>query len=107
MVTRNEIAKEAGRLRAMLQALIRTAGLSNREVERRMGFSTHSGYLSRLFHGYRELKMRQLLAILAAVGLPPANFFRAAFPDPVTNGDPERLQKALEAMFPRPEARDE
>ncbi len=100
MLKRDEIESEAGRLRAMLRALIRAAGLSNREVERRMGFSTHSGYLSRLFHGSRELKVHQVLAILAAVELPPANFFQAAYPDPVMHGEPARLQRALEAMFP-------
>lgn len=87
----------------MLQASIRFASLSNREVERRMGFSNHSGYLSRLFHGSRELKLRQLLDILEAVGIPPANFFQAVFPNPLEEGDPARIQKALEHMSAAPE----
>lgn len=86
----------------MLQASIRFVSLSNREVERRMGFSNHSGYLSRLFHGTRELKLRQLLDILEAAGIPPANFFHAAYPQPAQEGEPARVQKALEHMFPAP-----
>ena len=83
----------------MLQGAIRLVNLSNREVERRMGFSNHSGYLSRLFHGSRELKLRQLLDILKALEIPPANFFHAAYPHPVEEGEPARVQKALEHMF--------
>lgn len=95
-------ADEVARIRKMLQAAIRFTGLSNREVERRMGFSNHSGYLSRLFHGSRELKLRQLLDILEAVGIPPANFFHAAYAHPLEEGDPARVQKALEHLFAAP-----
>jgi hypothetical protein len=98
MKTEDEVA----RVRKLLQAAIRLVSLSNREVERRMGFSNHSGYLSRLFHGSRELKLRQLLDILEAIGIPPANFFHAAYPHPVEEGEPARVQKALEHLFPSP-----
>ena len=98
-MTDTKTGDEVARIRKMLQAAIRLASLSNREVERRMGFSNHSGYLSRLFHGSRELKLRQLLDILAAVGVPPANFFHAAYPQAETEGLPARVQEALEQMF--------
>ncbi len=52
--------------------------LSQRELERRIGFSR--GYLSQLLGGAVELKLWQLLAILHAMELEPSEFFVELFP---------------------------
>ena len=74
------VEADLARLRVRLRAAIRVAGLKNREVERRMGFSAHSGYLSRLFSGSRQLKVKQVLDILETIGMPAAEFFQDVFP---------------------------
>ncbi len=79
----------------MLRDAVRYSNLSNREVERRLGVSANSGYLSRLFAGTRELKLRQILDVLDVVGLPPANFFRAAFAEADESPEVLRLERIL------------
>ncbi len=83
------------RVRRLLQVALHLSGLSNREIERRMGFSEHSGYLSRLFAGTRHLKMTQVLEVLEAAGIPPANFFRGVFPDPEQAGPAREVEDLL------------
>jgi hypothetical protein len=68
------------RVRLLLASLLRVLDVSNREAERRMGYSNHSGYLSRLFHGSRQLRLWQILQILEAVDFPPSVFFATVFP---------------------------
>lgn len=91
---------EVTRILAMLRDAIRYSNMSNREVERRLGYSANSGYLSRLFAGGRELKFRQILDILESVGLPPANFFRAAFNEPDDSPESLRLERILSHAHP-------
>jgi transcriptional regulator with XRE-family HTH domain len=88
------------RILAMLRDAVRYSNLSNREVERRLGVSANSGYLSRLFAGTRELKLRQILDVLDVVGLPPANFFRAAFSELSDSPDALRLERILSHAHP-------
>jgi transcriptional regulator with XRE-family HTH domain len=98
------------RILAMLRDAVRYSNLSNREVERRLGFSANSGYLSRLFAGTREPKLRQILDILDVVGLPPANFFRAVFAEPDDSPEALRLERILAHAHPvpaRPEPAEE
>src|SRR6185436_3301238 len=90
------------RVLALLRDALRYSNLSNREVERRLGVSANSGYLSRLFAGTRELKLRQILDILDVVGLPPANFFRAAFSEPDESPEALRLERILSHAHPEP-----
>lgn len=99
---------EVTRILAMLRDAVRFSNLSNREVERRLGFSA-SGYLSRLFAGSSELKLRQILDILEIVGLPPANFFRAAFSEPDDSPESLRMERILlhSHPIPRPETPEE
>ena len=97
---------EVVRILAMLRDAVRYSNLSNREVERRLGVSANSGYLSRLFAGTRELKLRQILDVLDVVGLPPANFFRATFAEPDESPESLRLERILAHAHPeqpRPE----
>ena len=92
--------QEVQRVLAMLRDAVRYSNLSNREVERRLGVSANSGYLSRLFAGTRELKLRQILDVLDVVGLPPANFFRAAFTEPDDAPESLRLERILAHAHP-------
>jgi transcriptional regulator with XRE-family HTH domain len=70
--------EEVERLMTVLRTASRLLGLTNREIERRLGLSP--SYLSRLFGGYIELKMEHVLAIARAIGLQPAEFFELAYP---------------------------
>lgn len=100
IMARTKNDDEVTRILAMLRDAIRYSNMSNREVERRLGYSANSGYLSRLFAGGRELKFRQILDILESVGLPPANFFRAAFTDPDDSPESLRLERILAHAHP-------
>lgn len=66
------------RMLLILRSAVRMSQLSNREVERRLGWS--SGYLSRLFAQDMALKIEHVLNICTAIGLPPGEIFRAVFP---------------------------
>lgn len=66
------------RMLLILRSAVRMSQLSNREVERRLGWS--SGYLSRLFAQDMELKVDHVLSICAAIGFGPEELFRAVFP---------------------------
>ena len=97
--------EQEARVRRLLQVTLRLKGVSNREIERRLGFSNHSGYLSRIFAGTRQLKMSQVLEILEAAGIPPGNFFRGIFPDHDGAGPARELEDLL-AVRSRCEAED-
>jgi len=66
------------RILECLRLEIYLSKITQREIERRVGFS--GGYLSQLLGGTVELKLWQLLAILHAIGTDPASFFSEAFP---------------------------
>ena len=100
MTARNKDDEEVTRVLAMLRDAVRYSNLSNREVERRLGYSANSGYLSRLFAADRELKFRQIVDILEIVGLPPANFFRAVFGEPEESAEALRLERILQHAHP-------
>jgi transcriptional regulator with XRE-family HTH domain len=99
-MARKKNDQEVVRVLAMLRDAVRYSNLSNREVERKLGVSANSGYLSRLFAGTRELKLRQILDILDVVGLPPANFFRATFAEPDDAPEALRLERILAHAHP-------
>ena len=99
-MARKKNDEEVTRVLAMLRDAVRYSNLSNREVERRLGYSANSGYLSRLFAADRELKFRQIVDILEIVGLPPANFFRAVFGEPDDSADALRLERILQHAHP-------
>jgi len=62
----------------LLRTAMRMLGLTNREVERRLGYTP--SYLSRLFGGAIELKVEHVVSIARAMGLKPAEFFALAYP---------------------------
>lgn len=57
----------------ILALAMREAGLTRQALEARLGWS--SGAASRLLAGDRELRVRQLLAILKTIGMRPSKFF--------------------------------
>ncbi len=69
---------EVARIAELLKMAIRMSGASNREIERRLGLS--GGYLSRLFAGGIELKVKHILDISDVIQLDPGEFLQIAFP---------------------------
>jgi transcriptional regulator with XRE-family HTH domain len=69
---------EVARISELLKTAIRMAGVSNREIERRLGLS--GGYLSRLFSGGIELKVKHILDISEVIDLDAGEFFQIVFP---------------------------
>jgi transcriptional regulator with XRE-family HTH domain len=70
--------EEVDRLLNVLRTSIRLLGLTNREIERRLGLTP--SYVSRIFSGTIELKVEHVLAIARAMGLEPWEFFELAYP---------------------------
>ena len=72
-----EVERETRRLTGLLESLVKIKRLTVRDLERRLGLSM--GTLNKLFAGKRELKVRQILAVLKVLNVPPAAFFRLAY----------------------------
>lgn len=102
----NPEQEEVDRLLLVLRTAIRLLGLTNREVERRLGMTP--SYLGRLFGGTIELKVEHVLSISRALGMAPAEFFELAYPrrpDPPSESA-TAIRKLLRDMQPpEPEAR--
>ncbi len=81
---------EVQRLINILRTAMRVLGVTNREVERKLGQSP--SYLSRVFSGGIELKAEHLIHIPKAMGMEPAEFFQLAYPKQV---EPSRAAKQL------------
>lgn len=102
----NPEKEEVDRLLLVLRTSIRLLGLSNREVERRLGMTP--SYLGRLFGGTIELKVEHVLGISRALGLAPAEFFELAYPRrPAPPSEASKtIRKLLRDMQPpEPEVR--
>ena len=95
-----ETNAEILRILDLLRTLIRILGLSNREIERRAGFSP--SYLSRLFGNYLELKYEHVLEISRALGITPREFFELAYPDSAEapTESMKRIRNVLQNMQP-------
>ncbi|HEX4952999.1 MAG TPA: helix-turn-helix transcriptional regulator [Thermoanaerobaculia bacterium] len=63
---------------ALLKRAIRSSGLSQKEVDRKIG--VQPGYLSQVMIGRLDLKAKHLLRALEAIQVDPAGFFNLAFP---------------------------
>jgi transcriptional regulator with XRE-family HTH domain len=63
----------------LLEMMAQHEGVSASQLEEALGSS--AGTVERLFSGRTELTLRQILAILESLQVPPAHFFRIAFPE--------------------------
>jgi hypothetical protein len=89
--------EQVARLTSVLRSAIRLSEFSNRDLERKLGFS--GGYLSRLFGGQIDIKLSHILTVLDIIGLYPSEFFQMAFP-PV-EGEASPLMKKILDMAPQ------
>jgi transcriptional regulator with XRE-family HTH domain len=97
---------EVERLLTVFRTAMRILGITNRDVEKKLGVSP--SYLSRLFSGTIELKVEHVMELVAAIGLEPAEFFHLAYPRlPEPGSDSaQRLRQTLRDLQPAsPEAR--
>lgn len=95
---------EVQRLINILRTAMRILGVSNRDIERKLGMSP--SYLSRVFSGGIELKAEHLVLIPRAMGLEPAEFFHLAYPprrSAAASGASTQLQQALRDLQPTPQ----
>lgn len=70
---------EVERIARLLKSAILLSHQSQRAIERQMGLSP--GYLGRIIEGRLELRISHILGVCKAIGLPPAGFFLAAYPE--------------------------
>lgn len=70
---------EVQRVLSLLKRAIRSSGMSQKEVDRKIG--VQPGYLSQVMIGRLDLKVKHLLRALEAIDVDPAGFFNLAFPD--------------------------
>jgi transcriptional regulator with XRE-family HTH domain len=88
------------RILRMLQVAIRMLGYSNREIERRLGWTP--SYMTRILKGNIELKVEHVVDIAGALGLTPREFFLFAFPDRDEEPSPAalKLDRMMEDLRP-------
>lgn len=96
--------REVDRVIRLLRTLLRMLGFTNREIERRLGYTP--SYLTRLFGGQIELKFEHILQIERAMGLKPGEIFDFAYPRRGQDPSPAavKLRDMLEEMHPSREA---
>jgi transcriptional regulator with XRE-family HTH domain len=96
---------EVQRLINILRTAMRILGVTNRDVERKLGMSP--SYLTRVFSGGIELKAEHLIQIPKAIGLEPAEFFHLAYPKRIQPGSQAsaQLRQVLQDLQPPPEER--
>jgi transcriptional regulator with XRE-family HTH domain len=83
----------------VLKTAMRVLGISNRDVERRLGLS--GSYLSRLFSGDIDLRFSHLVSISRAIGMEPEELLWLAYPRGAAPPSPPRLAVPLEAAVER------
>lgn len=86
---------EVERVVRLLRTLLRMLGYTNREIERRLGYTP--SYLTRLFGGQIELKVEHVLQIERAMGLNPGEIWDFAYPR--RSQEPSEAAVKLRAML--------
>lgn len=71
------VDEEVERFANALRAILEEQSISVAEVERRLGWG--KGTFTKRLRGTRELKLRQLLSILAAINVDPLYYFLRVF----------------------------
>jgi transcriptional regulator with XRE-family HTH domain len=96
-MTEEEITRVAG----ALKTAVRLSGVSHRRIEREMGLCP--GYLSRIFGGRVELRVRHVLGVCGVIGLPVDSFFHAVFPRRKEADEAaQRVERGLLELHPAP-----
>jgi transcriptional regulator with XRE-family HTH domain len=91
-----DVERETRRLTGLLESLVKIKRLTVRDLERQLGLSM--GTLNKLFAGKRELKVRQILAILKVLNVPPAAFFRLAYEHADADPASEEILASLDKL---------
>jgi len=73
---------EAARVREALRSIIDVAGMSLREIERRLTRQGHGFDINRMLTGRFETKLHQILDVLGVLEIHPVEFFRLVFKEP-------------------------
>jgi transcriptional regulator with XRE-family HTH domain len=95
------IEAEITRVAGALKTAVRLSGVSHRRIEREMGLCP--GYLSRIFGGKVELRIRHVLGVCRVLDLPADSFFRAVFPRRAEVDEPSmRVERGLLELHPAP-----
>src|SRR5262245_40623441 len=92
--------EERDRLIRMLRTAMRLLGFTNREIERRLGYTP--SYLTRLLSGQIELRFEHIVEIASAMGMTVAEFFQFAYPlaeEPLSEAA-QQLEDVLEELRP-------
>jgi transcriptional regulator with XRE-family HTH domain len=89
------------RLCEVLKRAIGSLGLTQKEVEHRLGLSP--GYLSRLFGGQIDLKVDHIAQIARVLEVEPEELFRLAFPPTQDQPTLKTLRLREEFGVPSPE----
>lgn len=74
---RDDSHPDIQRMLTILRSAVRMSQISNREVERRLEWST--GYLSRLLAEDMDLRVEHILDVCRALDFPPGDFFRVVY----------------------------
>jgi DNA-binding Xre family transcriptional regulator len=69
-------------LREVLRKAVQAAGLTNRELERRIGIG--SGNIYRMYDGQLDLRVRHLIALADLLEIPPSDLLELGCPDAVS-----------------------
>lgn len=93
------------RVRAVLRDAVRLSSWTNRDIERKFGWSP--GYLSRLFGGRIDLRVEHVLTLCDTIGIKPGDFFRIACPPPAGESSYGNIVLALARLHPQKKARPE
>ena len=73
---------EVARVREALRSIIDVAGMSHREIERRLARQGQGFDMNRLLAGKFEIKLYQILDVLGVLEIHPVEFFRLVFREP-------------------------
>jgi len=73
---------EVARVREALRSVIDVAGISHREIERRLARQGQGFDMNRMLTGRFETKLHQILDVLGVLEIHPVEFFRLVFKEP-------------------------
>jgi len=96
---------EAARLMQLLARLVRLSGMSTRAIGEKIGIQNSA--ISKILNGYVRPNAWHLVAIAAAIGLTPREFFSRAYPSEKQAGthplnrNPAELERMVEAAVRR------